>query len=308
MHRNSLGRLYGPLLVVASACCFGTLSSFTKLVYSHGGDALSLLFVRFVVSFLVLAALATAAHGRSRVGYAPRPRVLVAGFLLGLTFYVGQSLSFFEGLARAPAGLVVLLFYIWPLFATLGGALVFGEELTSARVAILLIGLSGIALCVGLPSHSTGLGVALGLAAGIFYSGYVLGSKRLLNDGLSAVQLTAAAFLGPALVYSGVAAVRGVQLPSGVVGWGTLSGVVVLGTIVPTLLLFAGLARVEAGSASILSTAEPLTGVVLAYVILGESMSGLQLLGGALVLGAVVALALAPAHGPDRIKSRKLKL
>jgi drug/metabolite transporter (DMT)-like permease len=52
-------------------------------------------------------------------------------------------------------------------------------------------------------------------------------------------------------------------------------------------LFFAGLHRVGPTRASIISTAEPLTAVLLAFAIFGESMTLLQLAGGALVLGGV---------------------
>jgi drug/metabolite transporter (DMT)-like permease len=145
---------------------------------------------------------------------------------------------------------------------------------------------------VGVPRQSTALGVALGVAAGLFYSGYLLGGKGLLARGMTAYQLTAAAFLGPALVYAAAVGIQGFRPPSGAVGWSSLAGVVVLGTIVPTLLLFSGMRLIDAGTTSMLSTVEPLVGVILAYAVLGESLSALQLLGGGLVVSAVATLSL----------------
>jgi drug/metabolite transporter (DMT)-like permease len=56
-------------------------------------------------------------------------------------------------------------------------------------------------------------------------------------------------------------------------------------------LFFAGLQRVGPTTASIISTAEPVVTVLLAFLVFGELLGPVQLVGGALVLGAVLMLA-----------------
>ena len=60
------------------------------------------------------------------------------------------------------------------------------------------------------------------------------------------------------------------------------------------MLFFAGLRRVGPSMAAILSTLEPPTTVAFAFLVFGESLTGVQIAGGALVLAAVVALQLQP--------------
>ena len=74
-------------------------------------------------------------------------------------------------------------------------------------------------------------------------------------------------------------------------GYGWLAAMAVVSTVAAVRLFFAGLRRVGATTASILSTAEPLTTVVLAYLAFGESLGPAQLAGGALVLAAALVLA-----------------
>ena len=73
-------------------------------------------------------------------------------------------------------------------------------------------------------------------------------------------------------------------------GFGWLAGIAVISTVAALSLFFAGLRLVGPTSASILSTAEPLTAVVLAFLVFGESLSAVQLAGGALVLAGVLVL------------------
>ena len=76
-------------------------------------------------------------------------------------------------------------------------------------------------------------------------------------------------------------------------GLGWLAAIAVISTVAAIGLFFAGLRRVGSTTASIVSTAEPLTTVLLASVVLGESLNTVQLLGGALVLAGVVVLSVA---------------
>jgi drug/metabolite transporter (DMT)-like permease len=113
------------------------------------------------------------------------------------------------------------------------------------------------------------------------------------------VVLSALVCTGAAAVLVGGGAAAGV-LDTGhgsALGWLVAVGVLTVGAI---LCFFAGLRRVGPSTASILSTAEPLTTVVLAFVVLDDRLAPAQLAGGALVLGAVVVLARRPGRGPAR--------
>jgi drug/metabolite transporter (DMT)-like permease len=90
-------------------------------------------------------------------------------------------------------------------------------------------------------------------------------------------------------------------------GFGWLAGIAVISTVAALSLFFAGLRLVGPTTASILSTAEPLTAVLLAFLVFGESLSAVQLAGGALVLAGLLVLsarrgapASAAAVGPER--------
>jgi O-antigen/teichoic acid export membrane protein len=73
-------------------------------------------------------------------------------------------------------------------------------------------------------------------------------------------------------------------------GWGWLAGIAVVSTVAAVSLFFAGLKRVGPTTASILSTVEPVVTVLLAFLVFGETLGAVQLVGGGLVLAAVLAL------------------
>ncbi len=73
-------------------------------------------------------------------------------------------------------------------------------------------------------------------------------------------------------------------------------GLALVATVVAVVAFFAGLERIGPTETSSLSTVEPAVTVVLAAAVLGETVSALQVAGGALILAAVVLLARSPAR------------
>jgi drug/metabolite transporter (DMT)-like permease len=99
-------------------------------------------------------------------------------------------------------------------------------------------------------------------------------------------------FTSPLLVLVPWAAVRGIDLSLSADAWAAAAGAVVVGTVIPITLFYTGVKLVGAGTTSLLGIAEPLAGLVLAYLVLGESLSALQLGGGVLIVAAVALLSL----------------
>ena len=79
-------------------------------------------------------------------------------------------------------------------------------------------------------------------------------------------------------------------MDSGVTAWFWLVTLALVSTVGAIIFFFAGLARLGPSVASILSILEPVVTVGLAAAVFGESLSAGQLLGGLLVLAAVVVV------------------
>jgi drug/metabolite transporter (DMT)-like permease len=73
-------------------------------------------------------------------------------------------------------------------------------------------------------------------------------------------------------------------------GWIWIVAIALLSTVLPIATFMLGMERVGASTASIVSTVEPVVTVALAVALFGEALGPLQVLGGVLVLAAVVAL------------------
>ena len=105
--------------------------------------------------------------------------------------------------------------------------------------------------------------------------------------GASTIVISAAA-----AVYIGIVAVRGPVFPSTLSGWGAVVAIALISTVLPIVTFFAGLERVGPSKASTLSTLEPVVSVGLAILVLGEALNPFQILGGGLILAAVLVCSL----------------
>ena len=290
--------LNGYVIVLASALLLGTLGVFSKLFFDAGGEPFTLLVLRFAAGgpLLVLIALARRERWPSRRGIA-------LGASLG-ALQLGAAYALFEGFARAPVGLVVLVFFCYPLIVAVGAAFLFDEELGVRRVSVLVLGTAGVALTVGAPESASATGIVLGLVAGLCVAGLVLSARALTTaGGIAPLVLCGLMFTSPLLVLLPVTAARGVDLDLSGEAWLWAAGAVIVSVVLPIALFYTGVQMVGAGAASILGVGEPLAGVLLAYAVLSESLTGLQLVGGLLIVAAVVLLSLQAARTPTPANS-----
>lgn len=290
-------RSSGTLLCLASAVAFGAMAAFGKLAYDEGATVGTLLSVRFALAAAVLWALLLAS-GAAREMRALGRRDVAVALALGGCAYAIQAGCYFAALQRIDASLLTLLVYTFPAIVAIA-AIVLGRERADARrLTALALACGGLMLVVA--AAGTGgldaLGTALGLAAAVVYSAYVL-----LGEGIAARLaprvLTALVCTGAALTLTSATALIGALRPGNVTlaGWGWLACIAIVCTVASVSLFFAGLERAGATTASILATVEPLVTVLLAYAFFGERLGAAQLAGGAVMLAGVLVL---NAHRP----------
>ena len=284
-------RAVGALLVALSAVAFGTMPILGVWAYRDGTSTWALLLVRFGIAAVLLALVAR----RRRIRMPPLRRTLALSAMGGLG-YVGQAYCYFSALQYAQASLVALLLYLYPAFVAVLAAVFLRERLSAAVLVALGLALSGTALVVGGGSGRP-LGIALAVAAAVIYSVYItVGSA--VTAGLDPIAVALVICTSATVTAGLVVVLRTVQgqapsFPGSLVGWAAVSAIAVFASVVAILAFFAGLQRLGPTRTAVLSTLEPVVTVVLAGWLLAESMSPVQLLGGAVVVAAVIWQALA---------------
>jgi drug/metabolite transporter (DMT)-like permease len=279
------GTIPTVLLCLGSAIAFGAMGIFGKLAYDDGVTVSTLLAVRFTLAALLFWAIVV---GTGRLTRLSRRDLLIA-LTLGAVGYSAQAGAYFAALQRIEPGLLSILLYTFPTMVTVAAIALGRERFSPRRALALMLASSGLVLV--LAGAGTGaiepIGAALGLSAAAVYTTYILSSQGIAAR-VDPLLLSALVCTGAAGTLTLVGAVDGGLAIPTAAGLGWLAAIAVVCTVVAVSLFFAGLQRVGPTRASIISTAEPVTAVLLAFAVFGESMTLIQLAGGALVVGGVL--------------------
>lgn len=279
-------KIEGYALVALSACCFGIMPIFARIAYASGVDTTTLLLGRFLIGGFLLSFIAWRNHAL----LPPRQSWPVL-FLLGVVGYTGTSFCYFNALNHASASLVALLLYAYPALVTLLGFFFIHEKLSKTSLIALLCATSGCVLVIGLSGEGDSVGLALALTAAVVYSLYIIISSQVVGK-RTAMASSAFIILSASLSYCVIALFKGVSLPKTGSGAMAILAIAFFSTVVAFWSFFAGLGRIGAAKASLVSTLEPLVTVLCAILFLGESLTISTLLGGLLIVGSLVLSAL----------------
>ncbi len=290
----------GAGLIVLAATCFGTLGPLSRFAENGGVGAIALVGWRSAIGALcVMAFLAVLRRPIFSLRGLPRKD----RWMLAAAAAVSTLLNFavFAAFVRISIALALLLFYLYPAFVALASMLWFGERLDRLRWTALGVSLAGMVMVVGGGASLGGvdlLGVALAFFAGVAQAFYVLAARHGFGavPGPQAAALTMGGGTGFLLVIglvSGQLAAFGQPLA----GFDAMWPVLLAGTVgagVPTMAFIIGIRRLGPSRGAILATLEPVVGVALAALLLGERPGPTQLIGGALIIVAGVLLQLRP--------------
>ncbi|HMK07655.1 MAG TPA: DMT family transporter [Anaerolineales bacterium] len=231
--------------------------------------------------------------------FLPRRRIVEVLGVGAIGFGVSVGLQF-VGTSLSSAANAALITSASPAFILLFGALLLGEAVTTRRLAALALASLGV-LAVLNPtdldlSLSTFLGNLALVGAAVTWGLYSVLVKRA-SRGASTTEVSFIAFLGGLLVSLPMAWTEGNGSPRGSLSLPLLLGVLYLGLISTALAMYLwnrSLALLEAGVVSLLFFAQPVVGVSLGALLLGETLGPGFWLGAALI-GAGLFLAAIPS-------------
>ncbi len=285
-------KLIGILLIAISAASFGTLAIFGRYAYNDGMNIYTVLFLRFGISasFMTIVLLLRKEHF-------PRGKILAQLIGMGALGYVGQSFMYLTAINYASAGLVALLLYLYPFFVAILAAIFLHEKVTRIKTAALILALVGTALTVG-PVSGQLIGALMAISAALIYSIYIIVGTNVMKH-VSPVQSSTVIFASAGAVYGLLTLANGAHFPTSNSGWLAMLGIIIISTIIPVVTFLAGLERIGPTNAAMLSTLEPIVTVLLAAWLFGERLMPIVMLGGGLILVAVVMLTRAELSNPE---------
>ncbi len=277
--------LLGPGLVLAlgSAFCYGFNVVFARIAADHGISGASLVVYRAVAMLAILVAIALI--GRRSVRVAPGERATMG--VLGLAS-LGIGTGYLSSVAFIPVSVAVVIFYTFPVLIVLASPFVEGRRLTAPTLGVATLAFVGVVCVVG-PGMG-GLdprGVALALIASVCTAIQFFAAARAARTTVIAKVFWINLIVIPTT--AALAATLGVLNPPADLGLAPLAvALTVGGFIVGFALQMAALVRSTPVTIGLAFCAEPVVATLTSAAVLGERLAALQLLGGALVLAAIV--------------------
>lgn len=278
----------GLLAALGAATLFGSGGVIIKLAYQSGVDPVTLLSTRAFLAVLLIWAL-TALQDVRQLRLPRGDLVRSAG--LGV-FYVLPSLLFFLALERIEASLVAVLLYTFPAWTALLTRLLYAESISRVRLASLIVTFVGITLVVRLydwdPQATDPLGVLAALLQGLGIAAFTVLLQPLTRR-QPTLGVNSWVFLAAAVVAAGIRSPL-VILELAPRLQALILLMALLGSVLPMYLWLTGVRYLGASRTGIIATIEPGVTMTLAFLLLGERLEPLQLLGVGAVLGGILLL------------------
>lgn len=285
-------RLTGIIEILASGFFFGFLGLFGKKAFALGISPFEFLSMRYLFAAALTFGIVSIRHRTiSKIWLGPR--ITGISLLLGVLGYAVFSSFYFLALSRISASMTVILLYTYPVLVAIGGSIFFKEHIPTSRVPAIPMAFLGMVFLVwqdfqiGQP-----IGLIFGLCAALFYSVYILLSSHWLK-GVDAFSSTFWIQLGAGVTLLLV----GFRSPERAIdviaeAWLLILVIAFVCSVLAMSLFLSGLLKVKNWEASLLSMAEPITGVAVGILFLNESLSGAQWVGVALVLAALTLVSI----------------
>jgi drug/metabolite transporter (DMT)-like permease len=284
-------RQMGIAQIILSGVCFGFLGYFGKSAYAFGIKPGELLALRYFISailtlFLILLTNRNSLFKLTRFE-------IISSLMLGIFGYALFSSFFFLALSGLSASLTVLLLYTYPVMVMILSHYLLKEYITKIGVLALIAVTIGMTMLVwGEWSVSNPTYLFFGVGAAFFYALYIIYSHRFLKNTPALpssfyVQLGAGVVLS--LIHFGSNPNRPINILSE--HFVFIVSMAILCSLMAMSLFLAGLQKITSTEASILSTTEPISGVIIATVLLHEKISFFQLTGGLLILVGMILCA-----------------
>ncbi len=283
-------RWLGLALACVAGISYGIQGPLAKIAYNNGSNIPTLLTMRFGVAAIGIWLVVGLVRPQIRQ---PRKALFKLWFLGAI--FVMNSLTFYAALNELAAGTATLLVFSFPALVVILSVIFFKERLTRIRVIALGLALFGCALTVDpvaalAPGQNfSWLGVFLVGLGAVTAALYVLLSGRF-SQGVPGLVAAAWGIPVTALIYSvwsfGSGSFTFAMTP---LGWASAVAIGLLSAFsIATFLI--GVQMIGPSRAAIASTSEPATAVIMGILLLGEPASLVKLVGGALIITAIILL------------------
>lgn len=271
------------LMLIVSMAIFGTLGLFVRHIQVSSGE---LALYRAIMAAVMIGAYLLITGNKIPLKTIKRdiPFLLLSGMAMGINWIL-----LFEAYKYTTVSVATLSYYFAPVIVTLVCPILFKEKMTPKQIICFVMSTLGIVMITGVGDVSTSgtniIGILFGLGAAMFYATVILINKFI--KGVEGLHRTFLQFIAAIIILVPyVAATSGENLRLlDTIGWGALFVVGIVHTGITYCLYFSSLKELPGQKVAILSYIDPLVAIIISVTLLGESMTVMQAIGGALILG-----------------------
>ncbi len=285
------------LITLLGALLFSTKAIIVKLAFaSTKTDAVTLLTLRMLFSlpfYLVAARLAYKKENKTTLTNKQWFYILLLGFL----GYYLSSLFDFIGLQYISAGLERLILFLYPTFAVLLNTFLFKNKLSKTQMAALALTYMGIGLAyygelrIDTENPNFYYGSFMVFLCSITYSVYLVGTGKMVPK-VGVTRYTAyamfAATAGIFVHFLATKSINSIQFTPSLIGYSL--ALAIIATVLPSFLISNGMKKIGSNNVAIITSIGPVSTIIQAYFILGESIFIEQLIGTILVVIGVLLI------------------
>lgn len=282
-------RIKGIFFVLISAFMYASLPILAKITFASGLEPVQSLLLRYLFAVgMLMPYLFIIRHEHLSLD---SPLVLLQGL-----FLVSGSLLYFAGLKYLSAGLLTIIFFTYPILVTILDIIILKNRPDAKLILGVILAVTGVTLIFSQTGSHQVIslkGISLGMLSSLCYAVYSLIGQRT-TSGNSTLSLT--------LVFCLLGGFSLLLLTAGhwqfmlhLTGFQLLMilAMALFNTILSVSFFLKGVAKIGASWASLVSIAEPVITLIMAFLILGETMLPRELTGAAMVVVSLL-LAIAP--------------
>ena len=266
-----------------SMIIFGTIGLFTRNIVVTSGE---LALYRAILATLLIGGYFAISGKKIDVKAIKKELLLLlfSGMAMGINWIL-----LFEAYKHTTISIATLSYYFAPMIVTVVCPLLFREHISKKQLFCFAMSTLGMVLIIGFEGIKGGnnhiLGIGLGLGAAVFYACVILLNKFIKNvEGIHRTFLqflAAIVILVPYVLAAGERRIGELDIK----GWICLLIIGLIHTGITYCMYFSAMKELNGQEVAILSYLDPLVAVLVSVFVLGEPMTSMQFLGGALILG-----------------------
>lgn len=299
--KTALSRLaFASLLLIA--LLMGANHVGARVAFNHGLDVATAVTVRSTFTAIVVTILIFLQQVPLRLTRRHLKVLPLIGILISI-----QSLTIYASVARLPVSLALLAFNTYPLWIALWARLFYKTKPEPQVLRIMPVMLLGLALALDVFGATSGLGlkeqwgqigsgVAFALTAGATFGLAMVLTQHGASDLDGRVRTAATMWMVGLVALAATRATGSFHWPNAIEGWWGLAALAVLYGAGFTLM-FTLLPKLGVVGNSAIMNVEPICALVLAWLILDQTIAPVQVVGACIVVGAVIKLGLRKKSG-----------